>query len=100
MRVLALLSITMMSACTTASPTATVPVVQPDASAFACNADAAQYAVGQKSSASLADELLKKTGSQTLRWMPPRSMATMDFRTDRLNIAYDDAMVITQISCG
>ena len=29
----------------------------------------------------------------------PRTAVTMDFRPDRLTVSYDDAMVITQVSC-
>ena len=82
------------------APYTTTPVPEKEAGGFECSAEAAQYAVGQKTSVELGSELMKKTGSKTLRWMPPRTAATMDFRNDRLNIAYDDSMVITQISCG
>jgi Peptidase inhibitor I78 family len=82
------------------APYTTTPVSEKEAGGFECSAEAAQYGIGQKTSVALATELMKKTGSKTLRWMPPRSAATMDFRNDRLNIAYDDAMVITQINCG
>jgi Peptidase inhibitor I78 family len=82
------------------APYTTTPMPEKEAGGFECSADAAQYAVGQKTSVELATELMKKTGSKTLRWIPPRSAVTMDFRNDRLNIAYDDFMVITQISCG
>lgn len=82
------------------APYTTTPVPEKEAGGFECSAQAAQYAVGQKTSVELATELMKKTGSRTLRWVPPRTAVTMDFRSDRLNIAYDDSMVITQISCG
>jgi hypothetical protein len=65
-----------------------------------CDATKLQYAVGQKSSAALGAKLMRESGAKTLRWMPPRTAATMDFRSDRLNIAYDDAMVITAVDCG
>lgn len=65
-----------------------------------CDATKLQYAVGQKSSAALGAKLMQESGARTLRWMPPRTAATMDFRSDRLNIAYNDAMVITSIDCG
>lgn len=82
------------------APYTTTPVAEKDPGGFECNAEAAQYAIGQKTSVALATELMQKAGSRTLRWMPPRTAATMDFRSDRLNIAYDDAMIITQVSCG
>lgn len=82
------------------APNTTNPILGKDAGGFECSAEAAQYAIGQKTSTELATELMRKTGSKTLRWIPPRSAVTMDFRSDRLNIAYDDAMVISQVSCG
>jgi hypothetical protein len=82
------------------APYTTTAVPEKGAGGFECSAESAQYAVGQKTSVTLATELMKKTGSRTLRWIPPRTPVTMDLRYDRLNIAYDDAMVITQITCG
>ncbi len=82
------------------APYTTTPVTEKEAGGFECNAESAQYAVGQKTSVALAAELMKKTGSNTLRWIPPRTVVTMDFRSDRLNISYDDNMVIDRISCG
>ncbi len=82
------------------APYTTVPVPAQEAGGFECSADTAQYAVGQKTSVALANELMKKTGSRTLRWIPPRTAVTMDFRSDRLNISYDDNMVIDRINCG
>ena len=92
-----------LSACANSSqeaPYTTTPVTENEAGGFECSAGPAQYALGQKTSVELAAQLMKKTGRKTLRWVPPRSAVTMDFRSDRLNIAYDDAMVITQVSCG
>lgn len=79
-------------------PTTEVPAA--DAGGFECDASKAQYAVGQKTSAELGSKLVKETGSEKLRWIPPRSAVTMDFSPTRLNVTYDDAMVITGITCG
>lgn len=65
-----------------------------------CDATKLQYAVGQKRSEALGAKLMRESGAKTLRWMPPRTAATMDFRSDRLNIAYDDSAVITAVDCG
>lgn len=101
MKYLAVLTLLTVAGCTTPSdngqPTggeATDPVLA------GCDAAKLQYAVGQKSSAALGAKWMKESGAKTLRWMPPRTAATMDFRSDRLNIAYDDAMVITAVDCG
>jgi hypothetical protein len=43
--------------------------------------------------------MLAATGATILRWVPPRTAVTMDFNPSRLTVSYDDAMVITQVSC-
>lgn len=75
-----------------------VPVAQ--AGGFECDAAPAQYAVGQKTSINLTRELMAKSGASTLRWIAPRTAVTMDFSPVRLNISYDDNMVINRVSCG
>lgn len=79
---------------------ATTPVPVEQAGGFNCAAEGVQYAIGQKTNVELGGKLVAESGSRTLRWLPPRSAATMDYREDRLNIAYDDEMVITRINCG
>ncbi|OYW44015.1 MAG: hypothetical protein B7Z08_04055 [Sphingomonadales bacterium 32-68-7] len=65
-----------------------------------CNAEGAQRFVGQKASADIGAQLLRTTGARQLRWVPPRTAVTMDFRPDRLTVSYDDAMTIERVSCG
>lgn len=65
-----------------------------------CHAERAQQYLGETATASLGATLLERTEARSLRWIPPRSAVTMDYRPDRLNVEYDDAMVITAIRCG
>lgn len=65
-----------------------------------CNAEPAQSFVGQKADAATGLAIRQATGADTVRWGPPRSAMTMDFREGRVTIAYDDAMTITRVSCG
>ena len=65
-----------------------------------CDASEAQKMVGQRATARLGEDLLAVTGATQLRWVPPRTAVTMDFRADRLTVSYDDDMVIERISCG
>ncbi|WP_230281227.1 I78 family peptidase inhibitor [Croceicoccus sp. Ery15] len=65
-----------------------------------CDAASVQDWIGQTASPELGAELLAATGAKTLRWGPPRSAMTMDYRPDRLTVTYDDNMVIDRISCG
>jgi len=71
-----------------------------DAGGFQCEASPVQYAVGQKTSATIAQQLMAKSGASTLRWIPPRTAVTMDFSPARLNISYNDNMIIDRVSCG
>ena len=63
-------------------------------------AAAAQSYVGQTATPDLGGAILKAVGARTLRWAPPRSAMTMDYRIDRVNVMYDDAYKITQVTCG
>jgi hypothetical protein len=65
-----------------------------------CNAEPAQSFVGQKADAATGLAIRQATGAGVVRWGPPRSAMTMDFREDRVTISYDDAMTITRVSCG
>lgn len=65
-----------------------------------CDATEAQAMLGMTATAEVGAQLLESTGAKTLRWAPPRSAMTMDFRPDRLTVTYDDDMTIDRISCG
>jgi hypothetical protein len=65
-----------------------------------CNAELAQGMIGKLANESIGAELLQLTGARTLRWVPPRTAVTMDYRSDRLTVAYDDDMAIERITCG
>lgn len=64
-----------------------------------CKAEPGQAFVGQKATPGVGRQLLDATGARTIRWVPPRTAVTMDFRADRLTVAYDDDMVIERVSC-
>jgi hypothetical protein len=64
-----------------------------------CDLVKGQRFEGQTATAELGHDLLLATGARTLRWVPPRTAVTMDYRPDRLTVSYDDAMVITKVSC-
>lgn len=87
-----------LAAC--AANDAPVDAAPPPPAEMICNADAAQSHVGQTATADVAAAILKATGARTLRWGPPRSAMTMDYRQDRVNIFYDDAYKIERITCG
>ena len=86
-----------LAACATvpAAEEPTRPVASGD-----CDASGVQNHIGQTASARSGAVLLELTHARTLRWVPPRTAVTMDFRADRLTVSYDDNMVIERISCG
>ncbi|AKH44011.1 Peptidase inhibitor I78 family protein [Croceibacterium atlanticum] len=65
-----------------------------------CDDSKVQRFIGMQATAEIAQELLQVTGAETLRWAPPRTALTMDFRAERLTVSYDDDMAITRINCG
>ncbi len=85
-----------LAACTPAGGDGTITSTPPEA---ACNAQPGQAFIGRKASEATGQALLAATGARTLRWVPPRTAVTMDFRPDRLTVSYDDDMVIIQVSC-
>lgn len=97
-RLIAMAAALPLAACSAASDGG--PETLPPPTETACQADAAQGFVGQTASPDVGAAILKATGARTLRWGPPRSAMTMDYRQDRVNVMYDDAMKITQVTCG
>ncbi|MBA3940165.1 MAG: hypothetical protein C0520_03030 [Sphingopyxis sp.] len=97
-RLLAIAAVLPLAACATSeTPVETTPVPPAE---LTCKADAAQSYVGQTATPDLGGAILKAAGARTLRWGPPRSAMTMDYRQDRVNVMYDDAYKITQVTCG
>ncbi len=87
-----------LAACTAAAPPPPPEAAPPEPAP--CQAEHGQAFVGQTASEELGAQLLEATGARTLRWVPPRTAVTMDFRPDRLTVKYDDDLVITQVSCN
>ena len=95
----AIAALALLGGCATApAPAQPGPVVAvPEGT---CNAAPAQPHIGHRATAELGADLLRITGARVLRWVPPRTAVTMDFRADRLTVSYDDNQSITRISCG
>jgi len=90
-----------LAACAGYSDPAETPSDQPpQASSGACDAEAAQYHIGHDATEAMGAAILKDSGAETLRWGPPNSAWTMDYRANRVNVKYDEAMKITEITCG
>ncbi len=97
MRWLAILSLAALSACTT-TPGLSEPIeVAPQGE---CDAAPVQTLVGQRADSDLGLRVLRETASRSLRWIPPRSAVTQDFRRDRVNVVYGDDYTVERIFCG
>lgn len=96
--VLLLLGALSLAACTTGYGGGDAPAAP--VAGGTCDAAPAQYHVGHDATATMGAAILKDSGAQTLRWGPPDSAWTMDYREDRVNVRYDRDMKITEITCG
>jgi hypothetical protein len=85
-----------LAGCATPAAGGDEPIVRGDGD---CTAEPAQRLIGSIATGKVGAELLRLTGAKALRWVPPRTAVTMDFRADRLTVSYDDDLIITQISC-
>lgn len=95
MRVPPLFALVMLAACGAAGPE---PI--PLAGQGRCSDVGLADFTGRKADAALGAEMMRLSGARILRWAPPRSAVTMDFREDRLTVGYDDGMVVTSAKCG
>lgn len=99
--VAALMTASLLTSCTTSQasgePELQERVLGADGT---CNVEAAQSLVGQIATAELGARVLRLTGARTLRWSPPDSAMTMDYRQDRVNVFYDKDMRVERITCG
>ena len=65
-----------------------------------CKAEAGQRYVGSRASAEIGAAIVESTDARELRWIPPNTIVTMEYKYGRVTVAYDAAMTITRVSCG
>ena len=99
-RALTMLGVAMAALLSGCATNGTAGPAIPASATGKCSPDALGSFVGQKATAEVGAHMLSLTGARLLRWVPPRTAVTMDFREDRLTFSYDDNMVIIQASCG
>ncbi|MGB3794724.1 MAG: I78 family peptidase inhibitor [Alteraurantiacibacter sp.] len=92
----------LLSACTTTTPPSFDEDGNPNVRepAGECDAGTVQDHIGHRASAQSGATLQGTSDARTLRWVPPRTVVTMDYRPDRLTVTYDDDMMIEKITCG
>ena len=98
MRVLiTMLTLAGLSAC------ATTAVGEPsggDMSLPRCTETVLAPYVGQQASGEVGARMLAATGARALRWVPPGTMVTMDYRFDRLTVRLGADGRIAQAGCN
>lgn len=65
-----------------------------------CNAQPAQFAVGQNSTASVVESARQRSGAQTARILRPGQIITKEYDTQRLNLEVDGNGRIMAAKCG
>jgi hypothetical protein len=65
-----------------------------------CEAAKAEFAVGQRYSAELAERAGRAAGARDARKLSPGGVATTDLREDRLNLHVDDQDTVRRVTCG
>ena len=65
-----------------------------------CNAQPAQSAVGQNSTASVVEAARVQSGAQMARVLRPGQMITKEFNAQRLNLQVDAQGRVLAVNCG
>ena len=65
-----------------------------------CSTDGTDHFIGKTGSRRTGATIKRISHAAVLRWAPPFTMLTMDFRADRVNIYLDDHHKVTKITCG
>lgn len=89
-----------LCACTTTAQVADAAPTGASDAGRTCDASGLQDHIGHTASQASGTTLLELSGAQTLRWGPPNAAWTRDYRVNRVNVRYDAAMKIIEITCG
>lgn len=65
-----------------------------------CQTAGTEHFIGKPGNRRTAATIKHLSKAAVLRWAPPATMLTMDFRSDRVTLYLDANHKITKISCG
>ncbi len=65
-----------------------------------CTTERLSGYVGKLATSELGSAILRDANAASLRWIRPNDVVTMDYRSDRINVKLDNAIIITGFSCG
>ena len=84
----------------TTAPSTTAPSPAAPAPIAECNAQPAQFAVGQNSTAAVMESARVRSGAHMARILRPGQMITKEFNAQRLNLEVDGSGRIVAVRCG
>jgi hypothetical protein len=89
----------LLAACATTAPPDTIPVhgVMPG---HKCDAKGTESFIGRTGSETAGAAIQLAVKAAVLRWAPPNTMLTMDYREDRVTVWLDENKKITKVRCG
>ena len=94
------LAATALTGCIPAADPGQVSSSSDMADAAACNSKAVERYIGKRFTAVLAEKMRKEAGAGVVRTGPKDGAVTMDYIAARLNVFYNDEMLIAVVSCG
>lgn len=98
---LALAMMAVLAGCSSAAKDAPASATSaPAAGDGRCDAQGAQFAVGQQASKPLLEQAKTRSGSMMARILGPHDSITMDYRSERLNLNTDDSGKVIRANCG
>ncbi|CAM3515802.1 hypothetical protein BZK31_20310 [Pseudomonas floridensis] len=65
-----------------------------------CDAEPAQFAVGQQASIELLTQVRSRSGSMDARILGPNDMITLEYRSERVNVNTDATGKVVRVNCG
>ncbi|MDP3534634.1 MAG: I78 family peptidase inhibitor [Halomonas sp.] len=83
-----------------APPPPTVGQSEVTTNGASCNSDVVQHVIGEPFNDANVPQLQSESGARQVRVLRPDSVATMDYREDRLNIHLDSDDNIEALRCG
>lgn len=87
----------LLAACSTAPADPPVHGVTPG---HQCTTEGAAQFIGRTVNSETGSAIMSATHAAVLRWAPPGTMLTMDYRQDRVTVHLDARMTVTDIKCG
>lgn len=101
-----MLKLVLISACfgalaqtATAQPVQRAPI-HGQTPGHTCRTEGTAKFIGKTGTKMMGAAIKEVTRAAVLRWAPPGTMLTMDYRADRVNVYLDARKRITKINCG